>query len=43
MQSTRILRCQPEVVKEARRLRRAGFSYDKISEMLAGKGHLNER
>nr|WP_244531009.1 recombinase family protein [Hyphomicrobium facile] len=34
---------RPEVVKEARRLRRAGFSYDKVAEMLAGKGHLNER
>lgn len=34
---------RPEVVKEARRLRRAGFSYDKISAMLAKKGHVNER
>lgn len=34
---------RPEVVKEARRLRRAGFSYDKISDILAGKGQVNER
>jgi DNA invertase Pin-like site-specific DNA recombinase len=33
---------RPEAVKEARRLRRAGFSYEKIGQMLAEKGMLNE-
>ena len=34
---------RPEAVKEARRLRRAGFSYETIGQMIAEKGHLNER
>ena len=33
---------RPDVVKEARRLRDRGFSFGRIGQMLAEKGHLNE-